>query len=75
MSMVHVLAVITAKPGKRAEVLANFNANVPAVHAEEGCVEYGAVIDCADASSFASAYGPELFKKFIYPVLEEILGA
>ena len=34
MSMVHVLAVITAKPGKRAEVLANFNANVPAVHAE-----------------------------------------
>ena len=45
MSMVHVLAVITAKPGKREEVLANFNANVPAVHAEEGCVEYGAVID------------------------------
>ena len=61
MSMVHVLAVITAKPGKRAEVLANFNANVPAVHAEEGCVEYGAVIDCADAASFASAYGPDTF--------------
>ena len=45
MSLVHVLAVITAKPGKRAEVLENFNNNVPAVHAEEGCIEYGAVID------------------------------
>ena len=46
MSRVHVIAIITAKPGKREEVLANFNANVPAVHAEDGCIEYGAVIDC-----------------------------
>ena len=61
MSMVHVLAVITAKPGKRAEVLANFNENSSAVHAEDGCVEYGAVIDCIDASSFATAYGPDKF--------------
>ena len=61
MSMVHVLAVITAKPGKRAEVLANFNENISAVHAEDGCVEYGAVIDCIDASSFATAYGPDKF--------------
>ena len=61
MSMVHVLAVITAKPGKRAEVLANFNENISAVHAEDGCVEYGAVIDCADASSFAATYGPDKF--------------
>ena len=36
MSIVHVLAVITAKPGKRSEVLTNFNSNVPAVHAEDG---------------------------------------
>ena len=34
MSRVHVIAIITAKPGKRAEVLENFNANVAAVHAE-----------------------------------------
>ncbi len=61
MSLVHVLAVITAKSGKRAEVLANFNANVPAVHAEDGCIEYGAVIDCADASTFADAYGSDTF--------------
>ena len=40
--MVHVLAVITAKPGKREEVLRHFRANVPAVRAEKGCIEYGA---------------------------------
>ena len=36
MSIVHIVAVITAKPGMRAEVLAAFNKNVPNVHAEEG---------------------------------------
>ena len=50
MSRVHVIAIITAKPGKRAEVLENFNANVAAVHAENGCIEYGAVIDCVCVS-------------------------
>ena len=38
--MIHVLAVITAQPGKRAEVLKAFNANVPAVRAEKGCINY-----------------------------------
>jgi quinol monooxygenase YgiN len=60
MSRVHVIAIITAKPGKRAEVLDNFNANVAAVHAENGCIEYGAVIDCADAG-FATAFGADSF--------------
>ena len=40
MSRVHVIAIITAKPGKRAEVLENFNANVAAVHAEDGCPDW-----------------------------------
>ena len=31
--MIHVVAIITAKPGQRAAVLALFNANVPAVRA------------------------------------------
>jgi len=31
--MIHVIAIITAKPGKRDEVLSHFKANVPAVHA------------------------------------------
>ena len=60
MSRVQVIAIITAKPGKREEVLANFNANVPAVHAEDGCIEYGAVIDC-EGAGFAKAFGPDTF--------------
>ena len=60
MSRVHVIAIITTKPGKREEVLANFNANVPAVHAEDGCIEYGAVIDC-EGVGFAKAFGPDTF--------------
>jgi len=47
--MIHVIAVITAKPGKRAEILAAFRANVPAVRAEKGCIEYGAAIDADNA--------------------------
>jgi quinol monooxygenase YgiN len=60
MSRVHVIAVITAKPGKRAEVLEHFKANVPAVHAEDGCIEYGATVDCAEAG-FAAKYGDDSF--------------
>ncbi len=61
MSMVHVLAVITTKPGKRAEVLEAFNANVPHVHAEDGCIEYEATIDHEDAGSFQTHYGEDTF--------------
>jgi len=43
--MIHVLAIITTKPGKRDEVLAAFRANMPAVHAEQGCIEYGPAAD------------------------------
>ena len=43
--MIHVIALLTAKPGKREEVLAAFRANMPAVHAEAGCIEYGPAID------------------------------
>ena len=43
--MIHVLAIITAKPGKRDAVLTEFKANMPAVHAEKGCIEYGPAID------------------------------
>ena len=59
--MIHVLAVITAKPGKRAEVLKAFNANVPAVRAEKGCIEYGAAVDAEGAPSLQAKYGPDTF--------------
>ena len=43
--MIHVLAIITTKPGMREKVLEHFHANMPAVHAENGCIEYGPVVD------------------------------
>mgnify|MGYP003579843847 FL=1 len=59
--MVHVLAVITAKPGKREEVLGHFRANVPAVRAEKGCTEYGAAVDAEAALPVQTKYGPDTF--------------
>jgi quinol monooxygenase YgiN len=43
--MIHVLAVITAKPGQRDRILEAFRANVDTVRAEAGCLAYEAVID------------------------------
>ena len=43
--MIHVLAFITAKPGMRGAMLEAFHANIPAVHAEAGCIEYGPAVD------------------------------
>lgn len=57
--MIHVLAIITTKPGKRDEVLASFRANMPAVHAEEGCIEYGPVIDAEGGSG--AKFGADTF--------------
>ena len=61
MAMIHVLAVITTKPGKRSEVLEIFNANVPAVLREDGCLEYGATIDHDDAGPFQTKFGEDSF--------------
>jgi quinol monooxygenase YgiN len=61
MSMVHVLAFITTKPGMRASVLEAFNANVPAVKAEDGCIEYGATIDVDDAGPIQTKLGADAF--------------
>jgi len=59
--MIHVLAMITAKPGTRAELLEAFNANVPAVRAEEGCIEYGAAVDTDVLGRFQAMLGPDSF--------------
>ncbi len=56
--MIHVLAVITTKPGLRAQVLELFRANMPAVHAEAGCIEYGPVVD---APNSPAKYGEDTF--------------
>ena len=59
--MIHVIAVITAKPGKREAILGHFRANVPAVRAEQGCIEYGAAVDADNALSFQTKLGPDMF--------------
>ena len=59
--MIHVIAVITAKPGMRDTILTHFRANVPAVKAEQGCIEYGAAVDAANALAFQTKYGPDTF--------------
>jgi quinol monooxygenase YgiN len=59
--MIHVLAIITAKPGQRDKILEAFRANVPAVRAEEGCIEYGAAVDTEGLGSFQAKFGPDTF--------------
>jgi quinol monooxygenase YgiN len=61
MATVHVIAVITAKPGRRAELLEAFQANVPNVHAEEGCIEYVATVDAEGAGDVQTRFGPDTF--------------
>ena len=43
--MINVVALITVNSGMRDEFLTIFKANLPAVHAEEGCIEYFPAID------------------------------
>ena len=57
--MIHVVAIITAKPGQRATVLQHFAANRPNVLAEAGCIEYGAAVDVENMGT--AAFGPDTF--------------
>ena len=59
--MIHVVAIITTRPGQREAVLAAFRANMPAVHAEEGCIEYQPVVDTPDAAPFQDKVGADAF--------------
>ncbi|MDH6167198.1 quinol monooxygenase YgiN [Variovorax boronicumulans] len=59
--MIHVVAVITAKPGQRAKLLEAFAANREAVLAEEGCIEYGATVDAQGVPTSKASFGPDTF--------------
>ena len=59
--MIHVLALITTQPGQRDAVLDAFRANMPAVHAEDGCIEYGPAIDTEGAGAMQTPLGPDTF--------------
>ena len=53
--MIHVIAIITAKPGNRDAILEAFRANMPAVHAEAGCIEYGPAIDTGGRRTYSDS--------------------
>jgi quinol monooxygenase YgiN len=57
--MIHVIAILTTKPGQRATVLEAIRANLPAVRAEKGCIEYGPAIDAEGIGSFQAKAGPD----------------
>jgi quinol monooxygenase YgiN len=59
--MIHVIAVITAKPGQRDAILQHARANLAAVRAEKGCIEYGVAVDADPAPSLQTKYGPDTF--------------
>lgn len=61
MSIVHVVAVITTKPGMRGKVLSEFNDNVPNVLAEDGCIEYAPTVDTNDVGDVQTEFGPDTF--------------
>ena len=59
--MIHVLAIITAKPGLRARILEVFQANVAAVRAEAGCIAYEAVVDVQPGVPGLAQFGADTF--------------
>ena len=59
--MIHVVAIITAKPGQRAAILEAFRANIPAVRAEDGCIEYAPAVDAEGLGGFQTKFGPDTF--------------
>ena len=59
--MIHVLAVITAKPGQRDRILEAFRDDVPAVRAEAGCLAYEAVVDVANPAPGFAQFGADAF--------------
>ncbi len=59
--MIHVLAIITAKPGMRDVILREFRANMPAVRAEKGCIEYAPAIDAEGMGAIQTRLGPDSF--------------
>ena len=59
--MIHVVAIITAKPGQREKIMEVARGNIPAVLAEDGCIEYGFATDAEGLGSFQTKFGPDTF--------------
>lgn len=61
MQTVHVLAIITTKPGDRKNVLDFVQGIEGTVRAERGCIEYQATIDHPDGLGFQTKLGEDTF--------------
>lgn len=59
--MIQVIAIITAKPGQRDAILEAFRANIAAVRAEAGCIEYAPMVDVDALGKFQALFGPDTF--------------
>jgi quinol monooxygenase YgiN len=57
--MINVVAIIKAKPGQRDKILEAFQANRPAVLAEDGCIEYAATVDAEGLPPSRGTFGPD----------------
>lgn len=55
--MIHVIAIIKAKPGLRNEIIARVQENIPDVISEEGCIEYRPLTDLSPEA--ATGFGPD----------------
>ena len=56
--MIHVMATIDLRDGKRAEFLDEFHKLVPMVKAEDGCIEYGPNVDVDTGIPRRSPFDP-----------------
>ena len=56
--MIHVIAIVAAKPGKRAQLLDLVRGNVPLVRAEAGCIEYLPLVDMTQSQA---CFGDDTF--------------
>jgi len=59
--MIHVIAIITAKPGQRDRILAACRGNLAAVRAEDGCIAYEATVDVDAAAPGFARFGDDTF--------------
>lgn len=59
--MIHLVALITAHPGQREALLAEFRQVMPKVHAEDGCIEYAPAIDVDGFDKVKTPLGPDTF--------------
>ncbi|MCC7486420.1 MAG: antibiotic biosynthesis monooxygenase [Burkholderiales bacterium] len=59
--MIHVIAIITTRPGLRDAVLQVARGNLAAVRAEDGCVEYNLAVDAEGMGSFQTRLGADTF--------------